>query len=104
LDHARRVHQRWNCTISRRRARGHGWSECELYCETLDIGRVQQDVRVNGDSVSAVATDTPTISGTFTTDNADNLPVNTRASFSDDVSGVVPPNELKWLRGRMSGS
>jgi hypothetical protein len=46
----------------------------------------------------------PTISGTFTTDDGDNPPVNTRASYSDDVSGLAPPNVLKRLRGRMNGS
>ena len=56
---------------------------------TLDIGRVQQDVRVNGDSVSAIETDTPTISGIFTTDDADNLPVNTRAIFSGTSASAI---------------
>ncbi len=48
----------------------------------LAIGTVQQEVQVTGDMVSAIETDTPTISGDFTTDDANNLPVNTRASFS----------------------
>jgi len=48
----------------------------------LSIGAVQQEVQVTGDMVSAIETDSPTISGTLTTDDADNLPVNTRASFS----------------------
>ena len=48
----------------------------------LTVGAVQQSVQVTGDSVSAIETDSPTISGTFTADDADNLPVNTRASFS----------------------
>ena len=48
----------------------------------LAVGAVQQSVQVTGDSVPAIETDSPTISGTFTTDDADNLPVNTRASFS----------------------
>jgi hypothetical protein len=56
---------------------------------TLNIGRVQQDVHVNGDSVSAIETDTPTISGTFTTDDADSLPVNTRASFSGTSASAI---------------
>ncbi|MGA2807612.1 MAG: carboxypeptidase regulatory-like domain-containing protein [Terracidiphilus sp.] len=47
----------------------------------LAIGAVQQEVRVTGDMVSAIETDSPTVSGTFTTDDATNLPVNTRASF-----------------------
>ncbi len=48
----------------------------------LTIGAVQQEVQVTGDMVSAIETETPTISGTFTADDANNLPVNTRASFS----------------------
>src|ERR1035438_8334183 len=48
----------------------------------LSVGAVQQSVQVTGDSVPAIETDSPTIGGTFTTDDADNLPVNTRASFS----------------------
>ncbi len=48
----------------------------------LTVGAVQQEVRVTGDMVSAIETDSPTISGTFTTDDANSLPVNTRASFS----------------------
>jgi len=79
---------------------------------TLDIGTVQQEVRVTGDSVSAIETDSPTISGTFTTDDANNLPVNTRASFSgtsaagilgtlpgmqDDSSGVSLQGALPYM-------
>ena len=56
---------------------------------TLDIGRVQQEVHVTGDSMSAIETDTPTISGTFTTDDAVNLPVNTRASFSGTSASAI---------------
>jgi hypothetical protein len=48
----------------------------------LSVGTVQQEVQVTGDMVSAIETDSPTISGTFTADDANNLPVNTRASFS----------------------
>ncbi len=49
---------------------------------------------VTGDTVSAIETDSPTISGTFTTDDANNLPVNTRASFSGtsaaNIFGALP--------------
>jgi len=48
----------------------------------LTIGAVQQEVHVTGDMVSAIETDSPTISGTFTSDDANSLPVNTRASFN----------------------
>ena len=61
---------------------------------SLTVGEVQQTVQVQGDAVSAIQTDSPTISGTFTTDDADNLPVNTRASFSGtsaaSILGVLP--------------
>jgi hypothetical protein len=46
----------------------------------LAVGSVQQEVKVTGDNVSAIETDSPTIGGTFTTDDANSLPVNTRAS------------------------
>ena len=49
---------------------------------TLAVGTVQQEVRVTGDMVSAIETDTPTISGDFSAEEANSLPVNTRASFS----------------------
>jgi hypothetical protein len=57
---------------------------------SLAVGAVQQEVRVTGDMVSAIETDSPTISGTFTTDDANNLPVNTRASFSGtSAAGIL---------------
>ncbi|MDE3200127.1 MAG: carboxypeptidase regulatory-like domain-containing protein [Acidobacteriota bacterium] len=57
---------------------------------TLTIGQVQQMVKVTGEDVSAIQTDTPTISGTFTSDDATNLPVNTRASFSGtSAAGIL---------------
>jgi hypothetical protein len=56
---------------------------------SLAVGAVQQEVKVTGDSVSAIETDSPTISGTFTTDDADNLPVNTRASFSGTTPAAI---------------
>ncbi len=57
---------------------------------TLTIGQVQQTVKVTGEDVSSIQTDTPTISGTFTADDATNLPVNTRASFSGtSAAGIL---------------
>ncbi len=57
---------------------------------SLAIGAIQQEVKVTGDNVSAIETDSPTISGTFTTDDANNLPVNTRASFSGtSAAGIL---------------
>ncbi len=56
---------------------------------TLSVGAVQQEVTVNGESASAIETDSPTISGTFTADDAINLPVNTRASFSGTSADAI---------------
>ena len=61
----------------------------------LTIGAVQQEVQVTGDMVSAIETDSPTISGTFTTDDASNLPVNTRAS----TNGTSAANIFSALPG-----
>lgn len=61
---------------------------------SVSVGTVQQSVQVAGDSVSAIETDSPTISGTFTADAATNLPVNTRASFggtsASNILGTLP--------------
>ena len=56
----------------------------------LSVGAVQQSVQVTGDNVSAIETESPTVSGTFTADDATNLPVNTRASFSGtSAAGIL---------------
>ena len=55
----------------------------------LAVGTVQQEVKVTGDMVSAIETDSPTISGTFTADDANSLPVNTRASFSGTSAAAI---------------
>jgi hypothetical protein len=46
----------------------------------LTVGTVQQEVKVSGDSVTSIETDTPTIGGGFSSADVSNLPVNTRAS------------------------
>jgi hypothetical protein len=57
---------------------------------SLAVGAVKQEVRVTADQVSAIETDTPTISGDFTADDAASLPVNTRASFSGtSAAGIL---------------
>src|SRR5450631_108043 len=60
----------------------------------LAVGQVQQSVVVSEDAASAIETETPTVSGTFTADDATNLPVNTRASFSgtsaSNILGTLP--------------
>ncbi len=53
------------------------------------VGAVQQEVKVTGDNVSTIDTDNATISGTFTADDANNLPVNTRASFSGTSAAAI---------------
>jgi Carboxypeptidase regulatory-like domain len=77
----------------------------------LAVGAIEQSVQVTGETVSAIDTDNPTISGTFTADAATNLPVNTRASFSgtsaagilgtlpgvqDDASGISVQGALPY--------
>ncbi len=60
----------------------------------LTVGTVQQEVRVSGNAVSAIETDSPTISAVFTSDDALSLPVNTRASFGGtsayNILGALP--------------
>jgi Carboxypeptidase regulatory-like domain len=61
---------------------------------TMTVGTVQQQVEVTGDKVSAIQTESATISGTFTADEAMSLPVNTRASQSGtsaaSILGTLP--------------
>ena len=61
----------------------------------LAVGEVRQEVRVTGEDVSTIQTESPTISATFTAEDANNLPVNTRASFSGTtpaaIFGTLPP-------------
>jgi hypothetical protein len=61
---------------------------------SLAVGAVRQQVIVNGDQASAIDTETPTVSGVFTADDATNLPVNTRASFAGtsafNILGALP--------------
>ncbi len=60
----------------------------------LEVGAVQQEVRVTGENASVIQSDTPTISDTFTAEDTLTLPVNTRASFSGTTPaglfGVLP--------------
>jgi hypothetical protein len=56
---------------------------------TLAVGTVQQEVQVSADTASAIETDSPTISGAFTTDDANSLPVNTRASFTGTSASAI---------------
>jgi len=56
----------------------------------LAVGTVQTNVQVTGEDVSAIQTETPTISATFSAADADSLPVNTRASFSGtSAAGIL---------------
>lgn len=69
---------------------------------SLAIGAVQVEVQVTGDSVSAIETDSPTISGELTSDDATNLPVNTRASFSGTSASNIF-SALPGVQGDSSG-
>ena len=56
----------------------------------LSVGEVQQEIQVTGENVSAIQTETPTISASFSAADADSLPVNTRASFSGtSAAGIL---------------
>jgi hypothetical protein len=56
----------------------------------LTLGTVQQVVEVSGEAVSAIETDTPRIGSSYTSDDANNLPVNTRASSNGtSASGIL---------------
>ena len=55
----------------------------------LAVGAVQQQVEVSSDAVTAIQTESPTVSGAFTTEDTTNLPVNTRASFSGTTPAAI---------------
>lgn len=65
----------------------------------LTVGSVQQQVTVNSGALPAIETETPAISGTFSTEMALSLPTNTRASFS----GTSPSNIVGTLPGMQNG-
>ncbi|HKS76645.1 MAG TPA: TonB-dependent receptor, partial [Terriglobales bacterium] len=75
----------------------------------LAIGAVRQRVVVTGNEVSAIDTDTPTISGVLTGSDAVNLPVNTRASFGGtsaynilgELPGMQPDHSGFSLQGAL---
>jgi hypothetical protein len=60
----------------------------------LVIGSIQQEVDVSADTISAINTDTPTISAVYSAAEAANLPVNTRASANGtsalNIVGTLP--------------
>ncbi len=64
----------------------------------LSVGNVSQEVSVSADQVSAINTDTPSISAVYTAAEAANLPVNTRAS----AGGTSPLNIIGTLPGVQS--
>ena len=61
---------------------------------TLAVGTIQEEVKVSGDAVSTIDTDTATISAVYSAAEAANLPVNTRASASGtsalNIVGTLP--------------
>jgi hypothetical protein len=54
---------------------------------SLPLGNVQQEIVVNGESASAIETETSSISAVYTREDAENLPVNNRAG-SGGTSGL----------------
>lgn len=60
----------------------------------LVVGDVQQAVEVSEDTISAIETETPSISAVYSASEAVNLPVNTRASASGtsalNIVGTLP--------------
>jgi hypothetical protein len=48
----------------------------------LSVGAVQQEVTVSGDTVSSIETESNSISAVYTKDDAENLPINSRAGNS----------------------
>ena len=59
------------------------------------VGRFDQVVNVSGDAVSAIDTESPSISATYSSTDVSNLPVNTRAS----AGGTSAYNILGTLAG-----
>src|ERR1700753_535149 len=61
---------------------------------SLVVGSIQEEVKVSGDAISAINTDTPSIGAVYSAADAANLPVNTRASASGtsalNIVGTLP--------------
>src|SRR6185437_2501780 len=61
---------------------------------SLPVGSVQQQVNVSADTLSAINTEDPTISGVYNATDVANLPVNTRASAGGtsalNIVGTLP--------------
>ena len=55
---------------------------------SLTVGAVQQEIVVSGDTVSSIETETNSISAVYSKDDAENLPLNNRAS-SNGTSGLT---------------
>ncbi len=60
----------------------------------LEVGSVQQEVQVSGETISTIDTDTPSINAVYSSADVSNLPVNTRASASGTsalkIVGTLP--------------
>jgi Carboxypeptidase regulatory-like domain len=61
---------------------------------SLVIGSIQEEVKVSGDAISAINTDSPSIGAVYSAADAQNLPVNTRASAAGtsalNIVGTLP--------------
>lgn len=55
----------------------------------LGLSTVQSEIKVEGDEVSTIQTESPTISDSFTSADVNSLPVNTRASFSGTSPAAI---------------
>lgn len=73
----------------------------------LPVGTVQQQVNVSGDTLSAINTEDPTISGVYNAADVANLPVNTRASADGtsalNIIGTLPGVQADHGRFSLQG-
>ena len=68
----------------------------------LTVGAVEQEVKVSGDTVSSIETDSSTISAVLNSDDIQNLPVNSRAG-SNGTSGLSLIGTLPGVQSDPSG-
>jgi hypothetical protein len=69
---------------------------------SLTVGGVQQEIKVSGDSVSSIETETNTISAVLNSDDVQNLPINSRAG-AGGTSGLNLIGTLPGVQSDPSG-